>query len=306
MSLIAVIDVGSNSLKVAVFDQQQREIARATEAVRIFPQQSGPLVITPEVMTSAVQAIQRLVDFARGKGAERIYILGTSAVRDCQNRKEFDAAIQNATGLKLIVISGEVESRLVGKAVRQDPAYREYHNLLAFDLGGGSLEVVRMQGDYCTFAQSFPLGAVRLTQEFFADSKRKMSEGTQATIRNYIQSVLGPVIPRTLAENFLMVGAGGVFSVVALYLEAVGEPPVGGRLSILRIRELKDKMCGMTLEERKQVPGVPADRADIMPVALITVCVLADLTGAEAFYLTHRGIRHGMVDLILGPSGNLI
>jgi exopolyphosphatase/guanosine-5'-triphosphate,3'-diphosphate pyrophosphatase len=306
MPLIAVVDVGSNSLKVTVFDGQQKEVARATEAVRIFPQQSGPLVLTPEVIVIAVEAIKRLLQFAQSKGAERFYILGTSAVRDCQNRKELDAALQQATGQSLMVISGEVEARLVGKAVRKDPAYLNYHQLLAFDLGGGSLEVVRMQGNYSTLAQSFPLGAVRLTQQFFADYQGKMSESTQATLRHYITSILGVVLTPTMAENHLIVGAGGVFTTVAHYLEAVGEPVVGGRLSVLRIRELKDKLCALTLEERKLVPGVPADRADIMPVALVTVCVLADLTGAEAFHLTHRGIRHGMVDLILGPSGNLL
>jgi exopolyphosphatase/pppGpp-phosphohydrolase len=59
------------------------------------------------------------------------------------------------------------------------------------------------------------------------------------------------------------------------------------------------------LAERAAVPGIPADRADIMPAALLTVCVLADLTGAESFHLTHHGLRHGMVELMLGPSGSL-
>jgi exopolyphosphatase/pppGpp-phosphohydrolase len=108
-----------------------------------------------------------------------------------------------------------------------------------------------------------------------------------------------------MAEQGLVVGAGGVFSAVALHLEAVGEAVVEGRLPTLRIRALKDKLSALPLAERAAVPGIPADRADIMPAALLTVCVLADLTGAESFHLTHHGLRHGMVELMLGPSGSL-
>jgi exopolyphosphatase/pppGpp-phosphohydrolase len=116
---------------------------------------------------------------------------------------------------------------------------------------------------------------------------------------------LGEVIPAQVADRALIVGAGGAFSVMGLYLEAIGEPPVGGRLPLLRIRELKDKICRMTTQEQRTLPGIPADRLDIMPAALLTLCILADLTGAEAFHVTHRGVRHGMVQLLLGESGKL-
>ena len=71
-------------------------------------------------------------------------------------------------------------------------------------------------------------------------------------------------------------------------------------------REREGKAKGGALEERKKIPGIPTDRADIMPAALITLCALADLTGAEAFHLTHRGVRHGMIELMLSQSGETL
>jgi exopolyphosphatase/pppGpp-phosphohydrolase len=59
----------------------------------------------------------------------------------------------------------------------------------------------------------------------------------------------------------------------------------------------------MNAAERQSIPGLPADRLDIMPAALLTLCILADLTGADAFQVTHRGVRHGMVQLLLSESG---
>jgi exopolyphosphatase/pppGpp-phosphohydrolase len=61
---------------------------------------------------------------------------------------------------------------------------------------------------------------------------------------------------------------------------------------------LKDKICGLNSHDRHLIKGIPAERIDIMPAALLTICVLADLTKAEAFYLTHHGVRQGMIELL--------
>jgi exopolyphosphatase/pppGpp-phosphohydrolase len=149
------------------------------------------------------------------------------------------------------------------------------------------------------------LGSVRLTHSLLAGAPGPISEPAQIAFRFDVLKTLGEVIPAQVAERALIVGAGGAFAVIALYLEALGEPPVGGRLPLLRIRELKDKICRMTAAERRTLPGIPADRLDIMPAALLTLCILADLTGADAFQVTHRGVRHGMAQLLLGESGKL-
>jgi exopolyphosphatase/guanosine-5'-triphosphate,3'-diphosphate pyrophosphatase len=304
MSLLAVVDLGSNSLKVSVVDgATRREVARASEAVRLFPPGVEAPVLARESQDAAVAAVGRLVAFAREHGAARVTLLGTSAVRDCGNRAEFADLLQRTIGLPLTLISGEVEARLVAAGVRTDPAYAAFPNMTVFDLGGGSLEVATLRGDRVLLARSFPLGSVRLTHGYLRGGEGVVDELDQASIREHLVRTLGAVLSPKIAEQGLVVGAGGVFTAVALYLEAIGEPVVDGRLPVLRIRALKDKLCALTLAERRGVPGVPAERADILPAALITVCVLADLTGAESFQLTNRGLRHGMVELLLGPSG---
>jgi exopolyphosphatase/guanosine-5'-triphosphate,3'-diphosphate pyrophosphatase len=303
MSAIAVVDVGSNSIKVAVVDDRDRsELGRLTESVRLQQEGSPSDPLTPETMEAAAAAIGRLLDFARTKGATRFTVLGTSAVRECANRQAFADKVRAVTGVPLTIVSGEVEARLAGAGVRTDPAYSAYANILTFDLGGGSLEVTAIRGPHCVLARSFPLGSVRMTHGYLRGGAGVVDELDQLSISTHLLGALKTVLPANAAESFLIVGAGGAFVAIALHLEAVGEAPVGGRLPVLRIRELRDLMCAMDVEARKKVAGIPADRADIMPAALITLCVLADLTGAEAFHLSHRGVRHGMVELMLGPS----
>jgi exopolyphosphatase/guanosine-5'-triphosphate,3'-diphosphate pyrophosphatase len=306
MSTLAVVDIGSNSIKVSVLDRQNgREVLRASESVRLFSSAGGKSSLTAEVLEAGAQAVARLVAIAREQKADPIVLLGTSALRECDNRGDFDARLRALTGLSLTLVSGEVEARLAADGVRSDPALASYQHIFAFDLGGGSLEVMEIRGQRCTLARSFPLGSVRLTQTLLGGASGPISESAQSAFRADVLQSLGEVIPPQVAERALIVGAGGAFAVIALYLEALGESPVGGRLPLLRIRELKDKLCRMTADERRTLPGIPADRLDIMPAALLTLCILADLTGAEAFQLTHRGVRHGMVQLLMGESGKL-
>lgn len=304
MNTLAVVDIGSNSIKVAVWDRLSgREISRAAESVRLFPAAAGDIVLSNETIEAGAQAVAKLVAVARERKADPVVLLGTSALRECVNRADFDARLRALTGLGLTVVSGEVEARLAADGVRSDPALAGYQHLFAFDLGGGSLEIMEIRGQRCTLARSFPLGSVRLTHSLLAGATGPISEPAQLAFRLEVLKVLGDVVPAKVADRALIVGAGGAFSVIGLYLEAIGEPPVGGRLPLLRIRELKDKMCRMSAVERQGLPGIPADRLDIMPAALLTLCILADLTGADAFHVTHRGVRHGMVQLLLGESG---
>ncbi len=304
MSVLAVVDVGSNSIKVAVVAAEgRRELGRRTEDVRLQPETHATDPLSAATLSAATEAIGRLLAFARGLGATRLMVLGTSAVRECANRKDLAHRVLEATGVPLTIVSGEVEARLAASGVRTDPAYASYADVLSFDLGGGSLEVSALRGHRCVLARSFPLGSVRLTHGFLRGGGGPVDDTDQVSIRTHLLGMLSAVIPPQAAEKYLIVGAGGAFAAVAGYLEAIGEPPVGGRLPLLRIRELRARLCALDVAARRQVPGVPPERADIMPAALITLGVLADLTGAEAFHLTHRGVRHGMIELMLGPSG---
>ena len=120
----AIIDIGSNSIKVAVLDRLSgRELARASEAVRLFPAAAGEVLLSPETIEAGAQAVARLVAKAKELQADPVVLLGTSALRECVNRAAFDARLRELTGLGLTVVSGEVEARLAADGV---PTSREF------------------------------------------------------------------------------------------------------------------------------------------------------------------------------------
>lgn len=306
MRRAAVIDIGSNSIKATVFDAKSRQdLARLTESVRIFPSGSDQ-GIQPEKLREAVEAVGRLHAFAKDNGADRTAVVGTSAMRECKGSDSLVRAVLKSTGLRVNVLSGESEARIVARGVRSDPAYAAYPDLLAFDLGGGSLEVARLRGGQILTARSLPLGSVRLTQGFLGGGAGPLSDLDMASIASHVSSMAGMILRPTMAEGHLVLGAGGAFSAIAGHLEATGEPVLAGRMPALRIRGLRDRLSKLGVEERSEVPGVPADRADIMPAALITICTLAELCGADAFHLTHHGVRHGILDVMLTEEGVLL
>ena len=306
MERVAVIDIGSNSLKATVFSASDRsEVARTSEQVRIFPAGADD-GISKDKMREAAEAVRRLMEFARTNGSGRTVVVGTSAMREAKGSKELARMIHDATGFPVSVLSGESEARVVGRGVMTDRAYASYPSLLAFDLGGGSLEIVRIRNGNILSARSLPLGSVRLTNGFVNGGASALSELDRASVVNHVTSMTEFLLARGMAESYLTLGAGGAFTAIAQHLAAIGEPAQSGRIPTLRIRELCDRMCGSGLEARKAIPGIPADRADIMPVALITICTLADLCGAEAFHLTHHGIRHGILDVMLSEEGALL
>lgn len=306
MERLAVIDIGSNSIKATVFVSKDRaEAARTTESVRIFPSGTDE-AMSAERMQQAVAAVVRLHAFARDNGAARTVIVGTSAMREGRGSAQLAKAVQESTGLRVNILSGESEARVVARGVRSDPAYASYPDLLAFDLGGGSLEVVQMRSGRLLKARSLPLGSVRLTNGFLGGGHAPLSDLDVASISSHVASMTDVMLKPALAESHLVLGAGGAFSAIAQHLEAIGEPVRAGRIPALRIRGLRDRLCKLDLEGRRKVPGVPHDRADIMPAALVTICTLADLCGAEAFHLTHHGVRHGILDVMLTEEGVLL
>lgn len=306
MERVSVIDIGSNSIKATVFVVKDRsEAARTAESVRIFPSglHDG---ISAEQLRDAVAAVGRLHAFALDNGSGRTVIVGTSAMRECGGSAQLARAVHETTGLRVNVLSGESEARVVARGVRSDPAYASYPDLLAFDLGGGSLEVVQLRGGSILKARSLPLGSVRLTHGFLGGGHAPLSDLDVASINSHVASMVEMLLKPTMAETHLVLGAGGAFSAIAQHLSAIGEPVQAGRIPTLRVRSLRDRLCKLSVDERRSVPGIPSDRADIMPAALVTICTLADLCGAEAFHLTHHGVRHGMLDVMLTNEGSLL
>lgn len=305
VSRVGVIDLGSNSLKLLVVEGPNLMLLRrATVEVRLFPAQGN--LLQSQAITQAVEAVQALAIQAGEAGARRLVVIATSALREAPNRREFIQQLREVTSLPLTLLSGEVEARLALDGMRTDSVIKALQDFVGFDLGGGSLEIGRLQAGQCVQALSLPLGAVRLSRLLPAQPNGVLRPADLGALREHVLAALAARLPLGCARACPLVASGGALSNLLDLQRAAGEPDNGPIMSVLTVRNWLARLAALDLEARKAVPGIAQARADILPTALATVSALAEHTGAESLHITHHGLRHGVAQLLLSDAADLL
>jgi exopolyphosphatase/guanosine-5'-triphosphate,3'-diphosphate pyrophosphatase len=297
----AVIDIGSNSIKVLVADRgadgQPAEVLSRTLEVRIS-QGLGAAAprLSAEGMARGVQAVATLADQARGLGATVIGAVATSAVRDAANGAEFRRQVQAATGVEVRILSGDTEADLIGRGLTTDPALAGLQDFRVFDLGGGSLECLSFRARRVDFETSLRLGCVRLTEQLVEDPAAPLPAPTRQRIEDEVERQLAAArVPRGPAAA-AVIGTGGTLTTVRAIRAAAGGVPFADSdpvLPVALLRETLDQVGALPLAGRRAVPGLAASRADVFPTALVTLLALARWAEVSVFLHSLRNLRWG-------------
>ena len=165
--VVAIIDIGSNSGRVMVFERDTsshlRLLAGSRAALRLVHDVDTRGELSEATMARTTEAVRDFQAIATGAGAKRIVAVATAAMRDAANGALFAARLQRELGIRIEIIGGLAEARygFVG-AVRG----LAVSNGLAFDLGGGSVQITRFARRRRAASVSLPLGALRLSETF--------------------------------------------------------------------------------------------------------------------------------------------
>lgn len=297
---VAIIDIGSNTIKVLVAapGNPLRELARHTCEVRISRGLGADQPrLREDSMRDALAAVQFLLEKAASHEPVRIRIVATSAVRDAANGQEFADLIRTETGHTLEILSGDDEAHGIGRGAAQDPTLRDQDQFLLADLGGGSLELIVVDHGSTPFATSVPLGAVRLAERFLGDLANPVSTEERQAIETHVRTVITQLNLPKLPPTAPLVVAGGAMTFARILLAHAhgieyGEIPAS--VSLNELSRLTDEVCALDRDAREKLEGLPANRADIFPVALITLAELARFTGARQLLHTFFNLRYGL------------
>jgi len=167
----AVIDVGTNSIKLLVADVKAgtvQPVFEDSEQTRLGAGFFEGNRLQPHAVEQTALAVAQFATKARELNAISTRVIATSAARDAVNAADLTSAIERAAGLKVEIISGEKEADLAFQGVNTDPELAR-RPLLLLDVGGGSTEFILGQGARKEFRQSFRLGTVRLMEKLPAD-----------------------------------------------------------------------------------------------------------------------------------------
>jgi len=272
---LAALDIGTNSFHLIVVSATPtgdfKVIDKAREVIRLTTGMDNEAkVIQPESIAKGIEIINRLKKIAELHGAE-IRATATSAVREASNKKEFTKTVYEKTGVRIKVISGEEEARLIYLGIQKALSVRD-KTILAIDIGGGSTEFILGKKGSIEFAESAKIGAVRLTQKFFPDLivTQKRIEETQ----NYVKEQIAKVVHRLNHSAIeLFVGTSGTIMNVGLMIESKRKgkaseyhPLNGFEFTADELFEIEAEVLSKkTRDERETIPGLEKGRGDIIP-----------------------------------------
>ena len=306
---VAVIDIGSNSIKVLVAtrgaDGSIVPLTFRTIDARIGTGISHALPrLSDEGMKRGVEAIAALLQDAAEYSPARVVLVATSAVRDAQNGSLFRDQVRAATGHDIRILSGSEEANLIGRGLTCDPALRELRHFYVFDLGGGSLECLAFRDREIVQEKSLQLGCVRLTERFVADVSAPFPSQANLEVAAHTRAVLAQSgFTFCLPENAVAIGTGGTITTVRAILGARAGKTFEQTNAIVTTAELRELLAwlgALPLADRKCVPGLPPSRADVFPTALATFLAVAEAGRFTAFQNSLFNLRFGLADQALG------
>lgn len=300
---VAVIDVGSNSIKLLIASLAAPDytlIPRFSKTIetRISAgiSHSRPELTDPAI-NEGLGSICELLRLAKKFEPEVIRIVATSAVRDAQNGMEFIDRLKNETGILMEILSGEQEAQYIGQGLACDPALKGLGDFLQMDLGGGSLELIRFTNSQIEQAVSLQLGSVRLTEAFLEDRKIPLNQALQNEVAHHIQNALTKAAFDFQPTTWPLLITGGAATVTRAILAARADQPIEAfspQLRLETLSKLRAQLTKLPLNERLAIPHLPARRADILPIALLTIETVLQYAQREAIIHSFYNLRYGV------------
>src|SRR5580698_7049796 len=272
---LGVLDVGSNTVHLLVVDAHQG--ARPVPAfshkaeLRLGDHLDADNCLTEDCAVQLRDFVDEALRIAEDKGVQEFLAFATSAVRDAANGLELLGQIQQETAVDIKVLPGPDESRLTFLAARRWFGWSS-GRLLVFDIGGGSLEIASGVDEEPDVAVSLPLGAVRLTRDWFRSDPptRSQRRDLRRHVRAEIARTVGGVMRYGRPDH--AVATSKTFRQLARIAGAASSsegPYVRRVLTSKDLAAWAEKLPAMTLAERGKLPGVSAARAPQLPAGAI-------------------------------------
>ena len=266
MQRMGVVDMGSNSFRLVVYGYEPGEwwklIDEIREAVRVSAGMAKTGALQPSAMERALHTATLFASFCRATGVEDVKCLATSAIRDATNGPELVERIERETGLRVRVITGEEEARygyltMVNTTTVEDG--------FGIEMGGGSVQLVRIAGRHLDRAASFPLGAVRVSERFMP-GERASGKGMRAVHAEVARSLGEARLVQGRQERRALAGIGGTSQpgrrrrsgALAIRRLEVGGLPADARGA----RRRSGGPAARPASNAAAIPGIKPDRGD--------------------------------------------
>jgi exopolyphosphatase/guanosine-5'-triphosphate,3'-diphosphate pyrophosphatase len=298
---LAAIDIGTNSIHMIVAqvrpDLSFEVIDREKDMVRLGAGGLDGRRLTDQAMDAARQTLAKFKRLAESHQVDEIVAAATSAAREAANGGDFVASVQRVLGVRIRVVSGTQEARLIHQAASYGVDIGT-GTAVVVDIGGGSVEITLGPSGRPQLARSFKLGAIRLTERFVRTDP--LAPRDERRLVRHVRRETGGFLDTLARRGFnRVIGTSGTILSLGALAAGDGRGPSADRrnrrVPAKAFHHLRKQLVGMDLDGRLHVPGLDPRRADIAVAGGVLFDTILKRLGADEFTLCDLALREGLV-----------
>ncbi|WP_411680863.1 exopolyphosphatase [Clostridium thailandense] len=298
MKRIAIIDIGSNSIRLVLVQINKNNffsvIDEVKETVRLGKDMTIYGGLNPSRIEQAIKTLSFFKCLCEAQNVTEIIAVATEAVRKASNQVEFINRVRLELGIEIRVLTGTLEAYYdyFGNVNSMDIS-----NALLIDIGGSSTELIWVEDRKLKASISMPFGAINLTERF--SLYKAMDEKTEKDLKEFILSLYKDIPWLKEIKNIPLVGIGGTIRNIAKISRKKNSYPIANlhnyRTTVEDVIEIYNMSKIKDYTERKKMKGLSKDRADIFLGAAGAVITLFEFLDLKELYVSGCGLREGII-----------
>jgi exopolyphosphatase/guanosine-5'-triphosphate,3'-diphosphate pyrophosphatase len=302
MKRLAVIDIGTNSIHMVLAEIGKnfsyKIVDRIREMARLGDGTFTSHRLSQEAMDRGLTVLKRFSMLAKNKGFDPILPIATSAVREAKNGGDFLKLVRKELGLRVRVITGEEEARLIYLGVRNTMDLSRFPGMIV-DIGGGSVELMACTPKRLKFVRSLKLGAIRLKDQFLKGDPpdKKMIQRMEYLVGQTLKKALPK---KSIIQFNQLVATSGMAGNLAeiIYLARTGRPLSQidmATIELDEVREVEEQLRTKDAQARVKVPGLDPRRVDTLYPGVLVLRLLMERIGVKQVRISDKAIREGVI-----------
>jgi exopolyphosphatase/guanosine-5'-triphosphate,3'-diphosphate pyrophosphatase len=298
LGTLAAIDIGSNAIRLVIGEMDShgdiRILKKLREPVRLGKDVFASGQISSKTREKAIAAFRKFSDLLKSHGVAHSKAVATSALREARDRDSFVSEVAKSSGIRIEVIDGLEEGRLIFSAVTHRVDLRDQVAML-IDVGGGSVELTLADHGEPVATQTFPLGTVRMLQ--MLEEKGLKEKHLRQLIADHMKPArefINQCRKKDLHVD-VAIGTGGNYECLGKLRVALLHKSSIFSMSREELNWLCDHLLSMSVKERIEGLRLRPDRADVVvPAALVTQAVM-EISEVDRLMIPYVGLRDGIL-----------
>lgn len=300
MQNLVIVDIGSNSSRMSIYqiseDGYCEEMKRCKSDSRLSEGMGKDKVLQPVAINRTINSLKSFKQTYSSMKNVTVMTIATAAVRQAANQKAFIRKVRKKVGLNIRVLSGRQEAYYDYLGVVNKIKMNDY---MIMDIGGASIELVRVQGKKRRDLISVPVGAVNISERF--NLNNHVPAASLFSAQRFLKDVFHRVPWLKKADHYQLVVLGGAARTLARINQnhqrfKNNDTLNGYHLNQHRVLSTFEYLLRNDLKHRKQIRGLESERADIILGGLLPLITVIDELDSRRIVFSEGGVREGLIN----------